>query len=122
MTQTDEFSELRDWFAREKREPAFWVAMLLPWVFAILTIGVPSILITAFPFSDAQKTVPILQRSNVGVWHYRVLCKSPQRTYIFGYDLSVKPYNDETPHFARVCRDVVKGGWAFVKIPGELGH
>jgi hypothetical protein len=123
MTQVSEFGELKDRFAREKREPAFWVAVLLPWVFAIFTIGVPATLITAFPSSDAKKTLePILQRSDVGVWHYRILCKLPQGTYIFGYDLSVRPYNDEAPtHFGRVCRDVVKRDWVFVKRVDE-GH
>ena len=123
MTPTEEFNELRDWFARKKREPAFWVAVLLPWLFAIFTVEVPTILMTAFPFSDAKKTLQILQTSDVGVWHYRVGCKLPQGTYVFGYDLSMKPYNDEVPfHFGRVCRDVVQGGWIFAKIPGDLGH
>jgi hypothetical protein len=117
MTHTDEFSELKSWFAQEKRDPAFWVAILLPWLFAIFIVGVPAVLITAFPFSDAQKTLqPILQASDASVWHHRVGCKLPQGTYIFGYDVSVKPRNNNAPpYFGRVCRDVVKGGWVFAK-------
>jgi hypothetical protein len=117
MTHANEFTELNDWFAQEKREPAFWVAILLPWLFALFTVVVPSILITAFPFSDAQKTLqPILETSDLSVWHYRVGCKLPQGAYIFGYDVIVIPRNDNAPlHYGRVCRDVVKGGWVFAK-------
>jgi hypothetical protein len=111
MPPAEEFSDLRDWFAREKREPAFWVAIILPWVFAIFTIGVPAALVTAFPFSDAKKTLPILQRSDVLSSHYKVICKLPQGTYFFGYDLWMKlDKADGVASRLRVCRDV-NGGW-----------
>jgi hypothetical protein len=112
---SNEFSVLKSWFAQEKREPAFWVAVVLPWLFVLFTIVVPAILMTAFPSSDAKKTLqPILQRTDVGVLRYRVGCTLPQGAYIFGYDLSVNPNsNNNQTYFGRVCRDVVNGGWVF---------
>jgi hypothetical protein len=54
-----EFSELRDWFAEWKRDNplGFWLAVLLPWVYAVINIGVPATLVSAFPFSDARQVL-----------------------------------------------------------------
>jgi len=86
----------------------------LPWVFATSTIGVPAILVSAFPYSDAKKALPVLRRSDVGAFGPKTACKLPQGTYIFGYDVAVQVSDKATKPFGRVCRDVVKGGWVFV--------
>jgi hypothetical protein len=116
LTPVQEFREYRDWFTHHKRDPFLWLIILLPLTFAKIAIGVPAILISAFPYSDAVKSLqPILQRPDVGSFGYKTICKLPQGTYIFGYDVAVKADKaDQGPKpVGRVCRDVVKGGWVF---------
>jgi len=59
MTAAEEFREASNWFAQWKRDNplSFWVAVLLPWVFAAFTIGVPATLVSAFPFYDAKQAL-----------------------------------------------------------------
>src|SRR5215475_7046654 len=112
MTAAEEFSELRDWFAQWKRDNpfSFWTAIVLPWLFAMGTVGLPAAFVTAFPFADAENSVrQILQRSDVGTFHYKIVCKIPQGTYLFGYELTVATDGA----FGRACRDIVRGSWVF---------
>jgi hypothetical protein len=112
-----EFSELRDWFAEWKRDNplSFWVAILLPWVYAVISIGVPATLISAFPFSDARQALTL--PPEVGALsHTRIICKLPSGSYIFGYELVIyRSEKNPLMYFGRVCRDVVKGGWVLMK-------
>ena len=114
MTPAEEFREYRDWFTHNKRDPLLWIAILLPWMFATITVGVPAILVSAFPYSDAEKALPVLRRPDVGAFGHKTTCTLPQGTYIFGYDIAVKTDKGLLKPFGRVCRDVVKGGWVFV--------
>ena len=79
-----EFSELRDWFAEWKRDNplSFWVAVLLPWVYAVISIGVPATLISAFPFSDARRVLTLPPEAT------RITCKLPSGSYFFGMNSS----------------------------------
>ena len=121
MTPAEEFREYRDWFTRHKRYPDFWLAIILPWMFVIFIVGVPAILLSAFPISDAEKALQrILRRADVGIVRHKIICKLPQGTYIFGYDLVLKADKSATL-FGRVCRDVVKGGWVFAAMQDD-GH
>jgi len=118
-----EFSELRDWLAEWKRDSpvSFWVAILLPWVYAVISMGVPATLITAFPFSDARRVLTL--PPEVGAMAPRITCKLPTgSSYIFGYELVVRTEKEPLKYFGRVCRDVVKGGWVLMKgdRPGVL--
>ena len=116
LPPNQEFSELRDWFAEWKRDNplSFWVAVLLPWMWAVISIGVPATLISAFPFSDARQALTI--PPEVGALAAtRITCKLPSGSYIFGYELAVSTEKDPLKYFGRVCRDVVKGGWVLVK-------
>jgi len=113
MTPAREFSGLRVWFAQWKRDNplSFWVAVLLPWVFAAFTIGVPATLVSAFPFYDAKQALTL--PAKVGAKTFKVTCKLPSGAYIFGYDLYVEnTEKNKIEYFGRVCRDVVNGGWA----------
>jgi hypothetical protein len=113
-----EFSELRDWFAEWKRDNSlsFWVAVLLPWVYAVISIGVPATLVSAFPFSDARRVLAL--PPEVGSIAPRITCKLPSGSYIFGYELVVRTEKDPLMPFGRVCRDVVKGSWVLMKGDG----
>ena len=82
----------------------------MPLTFATLAIGVPAILMAAFPFSDAKRALPNLSSSDL-VATAKTLCKLPRGTYIFGYDIAVKTDKGLPIPSGRVCRDVVKGGW-----------
>jgi len=113
MTAAEEFREASNWFAQWKRDNplSFWVAVLLPWVFAAFTIGVPAILVSAFPFYDAKQALTL--PAKVGAKTFKVTCKLPSGAYIFGYDLYVEnTEKNKIEYFGRVCRDVVNGGWA----------
>ena len=115
MTPAQEFRETRDWFAQHKRDPFLWLIILMPLTLATLTIGVPAILMSAFPFSDAKRALQQVRPSAdlvpVGT---RTLCKLPRGTYIFGYDFAVKIDNDLNMNLGgRICRDVINGGWVF---------
>jgi hypothetical protein len=115
------FSELRDWLAEWKRDSpvSFWVAILLPWVYAVISIGVPVTLVSAFPFSDARRVLAL--PPEVGPITTRMTCKLPSGSYIFGYELVVNSEKEQM-YFGRVCRDVVKGAWVLAKgdSPGAL--
>jgi hypothetical protein len=108
--------ELRDWFAEWKRDNpfSFWVAILLPWVYAVISIGVPATLLSAFPFSDARRVLAL--PPEVAAFSTRITCTLPSGYYIFGYEL-VASGDEKEPliSFGRVCRDVVKGGWVLSK-------
>jgi hypothetical protein len=110
-----EFSELRDWFAEWKRDNplGFWLAVLLPWVYAVISIGVPATLVSAFPFSDARQVLAL--PPEVGALAPRITCKLPSGSYIFGYELVVRTEKDPLMSFGRVCRDLVKGSWVLMK-------
>jgi hypothetical protein len=110
-----EFSELRDWFAEWKRDNplGFWLAVLLPWVYAVISIGVPATLVSAFPFSDARQVLAL--PPEVGSIAPRITCKLPSGSYIFGYELVVRTEKDPLMSFGRVCRDLVKGSWVLMK-------
>jgi hypothetical protein len=110
-----EFSELRDWFAEWKRDNplGFWLAVLLPWVYAVINIGVPATLVSAFPFSDARQVLAL--PPEVGALAPRITCKLPSGSYIFGYELVVRTEKDPLMSFGRVCRDLVKGSWVLMK-------
>ena len=110
MTPAQEFREARDWLAQHKRDPFLWLIILMPLAFATLTIGVPAILMSAFPFSDARRTIGQALPSGDLAITARTLCKLPRRTYIFGYDFKVKT-DRGTKETGRICRDVVNGGW-----------
>jgi len=107
--------ELRDWFAEWKRDNpfSFWVAILLPWLSAVITIGVPATLMTAFPFSDARRVLSL--PPEVGAMATRITCKLPSGSYFFGYELVARTETEPLKYFGRVCRDVVKGGWVLMK-------
>jgi hypothetical protein len=115
MAKAKEFSELRNWFARWKRDDplGFWVAILVPWLFAVVSIVVPATLMSVFPFSDARRSLNLPPR--VGSVSTRITCKVQSQTYFFGYELAVN--TDEQPllPFGRVCRDVMKGAWVLMK-------
>jgi len=110
-----EFSELRDWLAEWKRDSpvSFWVAIFLPWVYAMISIGVPATLTIAFPFSDARRALTL--PAEVGAMATRITCKLPSGSYIFGYELIVSTEKEPLKYFGRACRDVVKGGWVLMK-------
>jgi hypothetical protein len=110
-----EFSELRDWFAEWKRDNpfSFWVAILLPWVYAVISIAVPATLMSAMPFSDARRVLAL--PPEVGAIAPRITCKLPSGSYIFGYELVVSTETHPLLPFGRVCRDLAKGGWVLMK-------
>ena len=123
LPANQEFSELRDWLAEWKRDNpfSFWVAVLLPWLYAVISIGVPATLIPAFPFSDTRRVLSL--PPEVGAMATRIPCKLPNGSYIFGYEL-VARISEKEPlkYFGRACRDVVKGGWVLMRAdrPGAL--
>src|SRR6516164_11596336 len=88
LPANQEFSELRDWFAEWKRDNpfSFWVAVLLPWLYAVISIGVPATLIPAFPFSDARRVLSL--PPEVGAMATRITCKLPSGSYFFGMNSS----------------------------------
>ena len=88
LPANQEFSELRDWFAEWKRDNpfSFWVAVLLPWLYAVISIGVPATLIPAFPFSDARRVLTL--PPEVGAMATRITCKLPSGSYFFGMNSS----------------------------------
>jgi hypothetical protein len=93
----------------------------LPWLYAVISIGVPATLIPAFPFSDARRVLSL--PPEVGAMATRITCKLPSGSYIFGYELVARASEKEPlKYFGRVCRDVVKGGWVLMKAdrPGAL--
>ena len=110
VSSTEAFSELREWFASWKRDNplSFWVAILLPWIYAVIAVGVPAILITSFPFSDAKQALQLPP----SIWGTtpKTFCKMPSGTYLFGYDLAVES-EGKPKGVGRVCRDVLNGGW-----------
>jgi hypothetical protein len=110
--------ELRDWFAEWKRDNpfSFWIAVLLPWVCAVISIGVPATLLSAFPFSDARRVLAL--PPEVAAFSTRITCTLPSGFYIFGYELVVSTEKEPLIPFGRVCRDVVKGGWVLSKRDG----
>ena len=122
LPANQEFSELRDWFAEWKRDNpfSFWVAVLLPWLYAVISIGVPATLIPAFPFSDARRVLSL--PPEVGAMATRIPCKLPSGSYFFGYELVVRTEKEPLKYFGRACKDVVKGGWVLAKgdRPGAL--
>jgi hypothetical protein len=112
MSSTEEFGGLREWFAQWKQDNplTFWVALLLPWVFAIVSVAVPATLISAFPFSDAKQSLNL--PAGVEAVATKSTCKLPSGTYIFGYELAAKNEQGKLVEFGRICRDVINGGWA----------
>ena len=119
MTTIGENSELRDWLVHWKRDDplSFWVAVLLPWVFAVISIAVPATLSSAFPFSDAKQVLALPPK--VGAVSTRITCNLPSGTFLFGYELVVMTEHEKREPFGRACRDVVKGGWVFAKDGGS---
>ena len=90
----------------------------MPLTFATLTIGVPGILMSAFPFSEAQRSLgEVLPNAADMVITPRSFCKLPRGTYIFGYDFRVKADKGPTMPGGRICRDVVHGGWVLAREP-----
>ena len=89
MTPFGQNSELHDWFVHWKRDDplSLWVAILLPWVFAVVSIAVPATLSSAFPFSDAKQALALPPK--VGAVTTRITCKLPSGTFLFGYELVV---------------------------------
>ena len=57
LTPAQEFREARGWLARHKRDPFLWLVILLPLTYAVLTVAVPTILMTVFPFSEAKRAL-----------------------------------------------------------------
>jgi len=92
----------------------------LPWLYAVISIGVPATLIPAFPFSDARRVLSL--PPEVGAMATRITCKLPSGSYFFGYELVVRTEKEPLKYFGRACKDVVKGGWVLAKgdRPGAL--
>jgi hypothetical protein len=111
LTPAQEFREARDWLVQHKRDPFLWLIILLPLTFATLTVGVPVILMSAFPFADAKRALGQDLPSGYTATLPKTVCKLPRGTYIFGYDLAVKSETGPPNILGRVCRDVVNGGW-----------
>jgi len=85
-------------------------------VYAVISIGVPATLVSAFPFSDARRVLAL--PPEVGSIAPRITCKLPSGSYIFGYELVVSTEKYPLMPFGRVCRDIVKGGWVLMKGDG----
>ena len=112
MRPDQEFREARDWLAQHKRDPFLWTIILMTLMFAALTVGVPAILLSVFPFSDAKRTIAqVLPSSDFVIVKTETLCKLPRGTYIFGYDFGVKIDPKKKKTVGRICRDVINGGW-----------
>jgi hypothetical protein len=116
LTPAQEFREARDWFAQHKRDPFLWLVILLPLTFATLTIGIPAILMSVFPFSDAKRALGQGLPSGYTVIWPKTICELPSGTFIFGYDLKTDNH-PASKILGRVCRDVVNGGWVFDSKP-----
>jgi len=101
---------VRDWFAEQKRDDplSFWAAIILPFVYATVSIVVPIVLISEFPFSDAKRVL----QSRLVVTDTKTPCKLSSGTYIFGYDVAVEDEQGKAQYYGRICRDVIKGGWS----------
>jgi hypothetical protein len=119
LTPAQEHREARDWLAQHKRDPFLWLVVLLPLTFATLTVGVPAVLLSAFPFSDAKRALgQTPQAADIVIFETKTFCKLPRGTYIFGYDIDLKT-NKGPKRFGRICRDVVNGGWVFFEFPSS---
>jgi len=93
----------------------------MPLSFATLTVGVPAILTSAFPFADAKpalgQILPTAADAEV-VAKAKTSCKLPRGTFIFGYDIeALETVSRKRKVLGRVCRDVIKGGWHFASEP-----
>src|SRR5262245_10278871 len=115
LTLAEEFKEARDWLAQHRRDPFLWLVILMPLTFATLTVGVPAILMSIFPFSDAKLSLgEVLPITDSGLYvKTTTVCKLPRGTYIFGYDFGVIKTNTGRERFGRICRDFTNGRWIF---------
>ena len=71
--------------------------------------GAIAILGSAFPASDAQRTIGQgLPSVDLKIHGPKVFCKLPRSASLFGYDLVANG-----KRVGRICRDIVNGGWVW---------
>ena len=111
MNPAQEFREARDWLAQHRRDPFFWLIILMALTMFTLNFGGIVILSSAFPFSDAKRAIGQVPPSvDMRIAQARTLCKLPRGTYLFGYDLLAID-QENRKNVGRICRDVANGRW-----------
>ncbi len=108
MTPAQEFKEVREWLAQNKRDPFLWLTIIMALLMFTLNFGIIAILSLPFPFSDAKRVIEQLRTGpEIVMGEGRAPCKLPSGTYIFGYDFIAKGH----VYSGRICRELVNGRW-----------
>jgi hypothetical protein len=77
-------------------------------MFTLNFVGI-AVLGSAFPASDAQRTIGQgLPSVDLKIDDPKVFCKLPHSASLFGYNL-----NADGKKVGRICRDIVNGGWVW---------
>jgi hypothetical protein len=110
LTPAQEFREARDWLAQHRRDPYLWLILLMTLAMFAFNFGVNAVLGTAFPASDAQRTIGQgLPSVDLKIDESpKIFCKLPRTAYLFGYNLIA-----DGKTVGRICRDIVNGGWVW---------
>jgi len=111
LTPAQEFREARDWLKQHKRDPFFWLIIVMTLTMFTLNFGGIVILSSAFPPADAIRAFgQVSPNVNLRIVETKTSCKLPRGTYLFGYDLGTDQGDGRV---ARICRDILNGQWVW---------